>query len=430
MNICVIGTGYVGLVTGTCLADLGNQVICVDNNQDKIKMLKKGKMPIYEPGLAELVAKNTKEKRLEFTTKIKEGVGQSQIIFISVNTPRKEDGEPDLSYVEKVTAEIAAHMKDYKIIVEKSTVPVETGEKIIQTIKLHNPHKTDFDVVSNPEFLREGSAIEDTMHPDRIVLGVSSKRAEKIMRDLYRPLKAPIIVTDIKSAEIIKHASNSFLAMKISFANAVANICDRVGADVEKVAEGMGYDKRIGRAFLNAGVGFGGSCFPKDLAAFIYIAKKSGYDFELLKAVQKINEQQKKILLQKIEESLWVLKNKTIGILGLAFKPETDDLRSAPAIDIIRSLQAAGAKIKAYDPIAMGKARKVLSGVKYGHNAYEVARGSDMLVIITEWNEFKQLDLERVKKLLRTPIIVDGRNIYDPVKMKELGYTYKCIGRK
>ncbi|MDD5258641.1 MAG: UDP-glucose/GDP-mannose dehydrogenase family protein [bacterium] len=430
MRICVIGTGYVGLVTGTCLADLGNQVICVDNNQEKINMLKKGKMPIYEPGLAELVVKNTKEKRLEFTTKIKEGVEQSQIIFISVNTPPKEDGEADLSFVETVTAEIAVHMREYKIIVEKSTVPVETGEKIMQTIKLYNTHKTGFDVVSNPEFLREGSAIKDTMHPDRIVLGVSSKRAEKIMRELYRPLKAPIIVTDIKSSEIIKHASNSFLAMKISFANAVANICDRVGADVEKVAEGMGYDKRIGREFLNAGVGFGGSCFPKDLAAFIYIAKKSGYDFELLRAVQKINEQQKKLLLQKIEESLWVLKNKTIGVLGLAFKPETDDLRFAPAIDIIKSLQAEGAKIKAYDPIAMSKARKVLPGVKYGQNAYEVAKGSDLLVIVTDWNEFKELDLGRIKKLLKTPIIVDGRNIYDPAKMKKLGFIYKSIGRK
>ncbi len=430
MRICVIGTGYVGLVTGTCLADLGNQVICVDNNQEKINMLKRGKMPIYEPGLAELVVKNTREKRLKFTTKIKEGVEQSQIIFISVNTPPKQDGEADLSFVETVTAEIAVHMREYKIIVEKSTVPVETGERIMQTIKLYNTHKTDFDVVSNPEFLREGSAIKDTMHPDRIVLGVSSKRAEKIMRELYRPLKAPVIVTDIKSSEIIKHASNSFLATKISFANAVANICDRVGADVEKVAEGMGYDKRIGREFLNAGVGFGGSCFPKDLAAFIYIAKKSGYDFELLKAVQKINEQQKKLLLQKIEESLWVLKNKTIGILGLAFKPETDDLRFAPAIDIIKSLQSEGAKIKAYDPIAMAKARKILTGVKYGRNAYEVARGSDLLVIITDWNEFKELDLGRIKKLLKTPAIVDGRNIYDPAKMKKHGFIYKSIGRK
>jgi len=430
MKICVIGTGYVGLVTGTCLADLGNQVICVDNNGEKIKMLKQGRMPIYEPGLAELVAKNVKAKRLSFTTKIKEGMDKSLVIFISVNTPPKSDGEADLSFVEKVTAEIAEHMREYKVIVEKSTVPVETGEKIIQTIKLHNVHKTDFDVVSNPEFLREGSAIKDTMHPDRIVLGVSSKRAEKVMRELYRPFKAPIIITDIKSSEIIKHASNSFLAMKISFANAVANICDRVGADVEKVAEGMGHDKRIGRSFLNAGVGFGGSCFPKDLAAFIYIAKKSGYDFEMLKAVQKINEQQKKILVQKVEEALWVLKHKTIGVLGLAFKPETDDLRFAPAIDIINTLQAEGASIRAYDPIAMTKARKILKNVQFGKNAYDTAKGCDVLVIITEWSEFRELDLGRIKKLLKTPIIVDGRNIFEPGKMRELGFVYKSIGRK
>lgn len=429
MRICVVGTGYVGLVTGTCLADLGNQVFCIDNNKKKIDLLKKGVMPIYEPGLAELVKNNVQKKRLIFSCQIRNGVRNSDIIFICVNTPPNPDGSADLAAVENVAKTIAKHMNSYKVIVEKSTVPVNTGEKIAQTVKLFNTNKIDFDVVSNPEFLREGSAIKDSLNPDRVLLGVSNKKAENIMRELYQPLQAPIIVTDIKSAEIIKHASNSFLAMKISFINAISGICEIVGADIEKVAEGMGYDKRIGRSFLNAGVGFGGSCFPKDLAAFIQIAKENGLNFELLKAVQKINEQQKNHCVEKVKKALWVLKEKTIGILGLSFKPETDDMRFAPAIDIINKLQAEGARIKAYDPIAIKQAKAVLRRVQYCKNVYETAKNSDALLILTEWNEFREMDLVRIRKLLRTPVIVDGRNIYDPVEMKKMGFIYKSIGR-
>lgn len=429
MNISIIGSGYVGLVTGTCFADLGNRVICVDNDEEKIKLLKKGIMPIYEPGLEELVKRNVKEKRLSFTTSIEEGVKRAKVIFIAVGTPPKKGGEANLSYVEAVSKEIARNMKGYKVVVEKSTVPVETGEWVKHTIKINNRKKVPFDVVSNPEFLREGSAIPDFMNPDRIVLGVESKRAEKIMTELYKPLKAPIIITDIKSAEIIKHASNAFLATKISFINAVANLCEKTGADILQVAEGMGYDKRIGRAFLNAGIGFGGFCFPKDLAAFRHIAQKLGYDFNLLKEVERINEAQKRLILEKIEKALWNLNHKTIGILGLSFKPNTDDLRYAPSLDIIKALQREGARIKAFDPAAMKKAAKILKKIEFCPDAYEVAKGSDCLVILTEWNEFKELDLKKIKRLLKTPVIIDGRNIYEPKEMKKLGFKYQGIGR-
>jgi UDPglucose 6-dehydrogenase len=320
-------------------------------------------------------------------------------------------------------------MDGYRLIVDKSTVPVKTGEKVAETIKRYNKKNVDFDVASNPEFLREGSAVGDTMHPDRIVIGVSSKRAAKILKELYAPLKAPVIVTDIKSAEIIKHASNSFLALKISFANALAQICELAGANVLEVVEGMGLDKRIGRAFLNAGIGYGGSCFPKDVAAFIKIAEEMGYDFELLKMVERINKEQRSGFVKKIEETLWIVKDKTIGILGLAFKPNTDDMRSAPVIDIIATLQHEGASIKAYDPEAMQNARKMLKDVRFCRDPYEVARGSDALAIITEWDEFKVLDLDRIRKLMNHPIIIDGRNIFDPEKMEEKGFIYKSIGR-
>jgi UDPglucose 6-dehydrogenase len=428
-NICVIGTGYVGLVTGACLSDVGHKVICVDNNVEKIKMLKKYTMPIYEPGLKEIVKKNVRKKNLSFTTIISEGVKKSDIIFIAVGTPPRVDGSADLSYIEKVACEIARNMTSYKLIVDKSTVPVETGERVYETINRNLKKNIPFDVASNPEFLREGSAIYDIFHADRIVIGVNSKQAEKLLRELYAPFKAPVLVTDIKSAEIIKHASNSFLAMKISFINGIANICERAGADVKKVAEGIGMDKRIGKSFLNAGIGFGGFCFPKDLEAFMWISKKMGYDFELLKAVKSINEDQKKIFVKKIEDTLWVLKDKTIGILGLAFKPNTDDMRFAPSIDIINMLQAGGAKIKAYDPAATEKAKGILKNVKYCKIPYDVAKGSDCLMIITEWDEFKKLDLKKIKKLLKHPIIIDGRNIFEPKKMQKLGFTYKCIGR-
>jgi len=429
VKVAVIGAGHVGLITGVCLAEIGHRVICVDNNTRKISSLKKKRLPFYEPQLQELLYKNMKKKRLSFSTTIKSGVDFAEVIFIAVGTPPGKEGEADLYYVENVSKEVARNMKSYKIIVEKSTVPVETGERIIQTIKMNNKRHIPFDVVSNPEFLREGSAVIDTLHPDRIVIGVANKRAEKIMRELYRPIRAPILVTDIKSAEIIKHASNSFLSLKISFINAVANICEKVGADVELVARGMGMDKRIGRDFLKAGIGYGGSCFPKDVAAFTYIAEKLGYDFQLLKAVQKVNEDQKKNLVNKLKEALWILNGKTIGILGLAFKPDTDDMRDAPSIDIINLLKEEGAKIKAYDPVSIPNARKILKQVQFCSSPYEVARGSHALAVVTEWNEFRKLNLSRLKRLMEHPIIIDGRNIFEPAKMNKEGFIYKGTGR-
>lgn len=430
MKICIIGTGYVGLVTGACLADLGNEVICVDVDKVKITSLKKGRVPIYEPGLEKMVRRGQKNKKLSFTTNIGEGVKKSQIIFIAVGTPPRENGEADLSYVEKVTKEIVSNMSSYKLVVEKSTVPVETGERIKQTMMAYNKKKIDFDVASNPEFLREGSAIADFMHPDRIVLGVESKKAKDLLIELYKPLKAPILITDIKSAEIIKHASNSFLATKISFINALSQICEKVGADIIQVAKGMGSDSRIGSNFLNAGLGFGGFCFPKDLAAFIKISDKLSYNFELLKSVEKINKEQIASFIKKIEEALWVVQNKTIGILGLSFKPNTDDLRYAPSLEIINALLKDGANIKCFDPQAMPKAKKLFKNVKFCADSYEVAHGSHCLVIVTEWNEFKELDFKRIKKLLRHPLIIDGRNIYEPKDMKKFGFRYISVGRK
>lgn len=433
MNISVIGTGYVGLVTGACFAELGNRVICADNNREKVSALKKLIMPIYEPGLEEVVRRNVKEKRLTFSSNIKEAVQKAQVIFIAVGTPSLPNGEADLTYVENVAKAIAQNINGYKLIVEKSTVPVETGSWVEHTIKVNLPKgkkgKIDFAVASNPEFLREGQALADFMNPDRVVIGVESQKAKELLLELYKPLKTQMVITDIKSAEIIKHASNSFLAAKISFINAVANICEAVGADIVKVAEGMGLDKRIGRSFLDAGIGYGGSCFPKDIDAFINIAKKSGYDFQMLKAVREINEYQKKDILKKIKDALWIIKDKQIGILGLSFKPNTDDLRSAASIDIIKGLQTEGAKIRAYDPQSMEKAKEVLQGVKFCKDAYETAKGADCLVIVTEWNQFKELDLAKIKKLMRQPVIVDGRNIYDPQAMKKNDFRYTGIGR-
>ncbi|OGX30915.1 MAG: UDP-glucose 6-dehydrogenase [Omnitrophica WOR_2 bacterium RIFCSPHIGHO2_02_FULL_46_37] len=433
MKISIIGTGYVGLVTGACLADLGNNVLCADNDPDKIKQLKNLRMPIYEPGLEDLVRNNAKEKRLSFTANIKEAVESSEIIFIAVGTPSLENGEADLTGVENVAKIIARNMNGYKLIVEKSTVPVETGFWVTHTIKVNLPKsrraRLTFDVASNPEFLREGQAIRDFMNPDRIVIGAESQRAKKLLLELYKPLRTHMVVTDIKSAELIKHASNSFLATKISFINAIAQICERVGADVAKVADGMGLDKRIGRAFLDAGAGYGGSCFPKDLDAFITIARKNGYDFELLKAVREVNEEQKRHLVKKIKEAVWLLKDKQIAILGLSFKPDTDDLRNAPALEIILQLQKEGAKIKAFDPRSMDKASRILTGVKFCKDVYETARGSDCLVITTEWNEFKEIDFPRLKRMMAQPIIVDARNIYEPQELKKLGFRYIGIGR-
>lgn len=430
MKIAVAGAGYVGLVTAACFAEIGNNVICVDIDESKINHLNNGVIPIYEPGLDKLVAKNRKENRLEFSTDLKSSIKQSEVIFICVGTPPKDNGEADLSYVENVARMIAEAMDSYKVIVEKSTVPVETGEKVVKSIRAYNIHKVDFDVVSNPEFLREGSAVNDFMHPDRIVIGAESEKARETMKALYQPLNAKILFTDIKSAEIIKHASNSFLATKISFINAIANICELAGADVEKVAEGMGLDKRIGKSFLNAGIGYGGFCFPKDAEAFIKIAEKLGYDFRLLKATQEINNFQRKNFVKKIEKALWIVKNKTIGILGLAFKPNTDDMRFAPSIDIINELQREGAKIKAYDPEAAGKAKSILNNIEYCTNPYDAAKEADALLILTEWDEFKTVDLNRIKSVMKHPLLIDGRNIFDPEDVKRLGFSYISMGRK
>jgi len=430
VNISIIGTGYVGLVTGACFADLGNNVMCMDNDPDKLKILKKGKITIYEPGLEEMVRRNEKEGRLKFVSSTKDAVRKSDIIFICVGTPSKENGEANLLYIEKVSKDIAQNINSYKLIVEKSTVPVATGEKVKEVIKSFKKNKINFDVASNPEFLREGSAVEDFMHPDRIVIGVESKKARNLLAELYGPLKAPLVVTDMKGAEIIKHASNSFLATKISFANALSNICEKVGVDVTKIARGIGLDKRIGTSFLNAGIGYGGSCFPKDVNAFIHIAEKLGYDFGLLREVKRINELQIDLFISKIEHMLWNLPDKTIGVLGLSFKPDTDDLRSAPSIEIIERLKNAGCSIKAYDPKAMSGAKKILKGIRFCKSAYEVAADSDCLLILTEWNEFKELDFKKIKRKLHQPVIIDGRNIYDPKKMKKMGFRYTGIGRK
>ncbi len=429
MDLSVVGAGHVGLVTGACFADLGHRVVMVDNDAKRIAGLKRGVMPYYEPGLEELVARGTRERRLTFTTSLREGVASSTILFIAVGTPQKATGEADLAYVEHVARSIAQCLPAYRLVVEKSTVPVQTGKWIEHTIRTYLRRKLPFDVASNPEFLREGTAIQDFMKPDRIVLGVESKRAKDLLVELYKPLGAPLVITDINSAELIKHASNSFLSMKISFINAVAQICERAGADVEQVAEGMGLDPRIGRPFLNAGTGFGGFCFPKDLEAFIKIAEQLGYDFELLRAVRTINEQQKRGFAAKVQQALWVVKGKTIGVLGLAFKPNTDDMRYAPAIDVIEALQAEGAVVKAFDPQAMREAARLLPKVKLCKDPYEAARGADCLAILTEWNEFKELDFKRLKKLLRQPLIIDGRNLYDPARMKALGFRYIGVGR-
>ena len=429
MNITIIGAGYVGLVTGACFAELGNNVTCVDNDVAKIKQLNKLKIPIYEPGLDELIKKNYRHKRICFSTNIALAVKKSPIIFIAIGTPPKENGEADLTGIENVARSIAKSMMSYCLIVEKSTVPVETGHWVRHTIEINKKKGVSFDVASNPEFLREGQAIKDFMQPDRIVLGVESKKAEKILRELYSGIKAPLLVTNIRSAELIKHASNSFLALKISFVNAVSQVCELSGADIECVAQGLGMDKRIGRAFLDAGIGFGGFCLPKDLDAFITISKKLGYDFNLLKEVKRINDFQKESFIKKIEGSLWNIKDKTIAVLGLAFKPDTDDMRFAPSVDIINTLVAHGAHIRAYDPQAMGKARQIFCDVKFCQDPYEAARFSDCLIIITEWNEFKELDFKKIKRLLKQPLIIDGRNIYDPLMMKRFGFKYISIGR-
>lgn len=429
MKITIIGTGYVGLVTGTCFAEVGHTVVCVDNDEAKVRMLQGGGIPIYEPGLEEMVKRNVAEGRLHFTSSTAEGVQRSDVIFIAVPTPPLPDGGVDLSFIERVARDIAGAMTSYKIIVDKSTVPVKTGEKVGETIKRYCKAKVEFDVVSNPEFLREGFAVDDLMHPDRVVIGVSSQRPVAAMKDIYTPFNAPIIVTDINSAELIKHASNSFLALKISYINAVSVICEATGANVQEVANGMGMDERIGRRFLNAGIGFGGSCFPKDLSAFIAISQQVGYDFGLLKEVQKINATQMERFIKKITDTIWVLKDKKIGVLGLAFKQNTDDVRMSPAIDLCQRLLKEGASLRVHDPKAMDKAKGILTNVEYVDDMNAIAEGCDAIVVATEWDEFKKLDLERARKDMTHPIMFDGRNLFDPHEMERLGWIYKSVGR-
>ncbi len=429
MKLTIIGTGYVGLVTGTCFAEVGHQVICVDKDAAKVELLKADGMPIYEPGLHELVRKNVAAKRLHFTSSTQEGVENSDIIFIAVPTPPQTDGSVDLSFIESVAREIASCMTSYKIVVDKSTVPVKTGDKVAETIHRYCKAKVDFDVVSNPEFLREGFAVEDFMKPDRVVVGVRSQRPVKAMRSVYAPYNAPVIITDINSAELIKHAANSFLALKISYINAISVICEASGANVLEVANGMGMDARIGRRFLDASLGFGGSCFPKDLSAFIKISEQLGYDFKLLKEVQTINAEQMDRFVKKITHTLWVLKEKKIGVLGLAFKQNTDDVRLSPAIDLCQRLQREGAVLRVHDPRAMEKAKALLKDVTYVEDMNAVAEGCDALVIATEWPEFKKLDLEKARAVLTHPIMFDGRNLFDSHEMERLGFIYKSIGR-
>ena len=431
MDLSIIGSGYVGLVTGACFADVGHNVICVDNDPRKVEALQAGKVPIYEPGLEEVINRNVAAQRLRFTGSIKEGVDNSQVVFIAVPTPQQPDGHVDLSFIEKVAREIAGVLSDYRVIVDKSTVPVKTGEKVAESIKRYNRHGAKFDVVSNPEFLREGCAVADLMHPDRIVIGAQSEHAIDLMKKVYEPFMAPILVTDINSAELIKHAANSFLALKISYINAVSAICEASGADVEKVADGIGMDRRIGRNFLNAGIGYGGSCFPKDIAAFIKISEQLGVPFHLLKEVQRINASQKDRFLTAIRDALWVLREKKIAVWGLTFKPDTDDIRSSVAIDLVADMLREGAQVTAYDPKGMEKAREVkeIAGATFAESALEAVDGAEALVVATEWDEFANVDLAAVKEKMATPIVFDGRNLFDPQTMATLGFQYTSIGR-
>jgi UDPglucose 6-dehydrogenase len=428
-NITVVGVGYVGLVTGVCLADLGNRVVCLDINEEKVERLKDGVMPIYEPGLEELVERNVKAGRLMFTTSYAEGIKDAEFVFIAVGTPEGVDGEADLRYVRMVARSIADEMEHPLVIVNKSTVPVGTGDWVSDIIREHRNGNVDFSVVSNPEFLREGSAISDFLNPDRVVLGSLDEEAAEKVAQLYLPLRTTIMITDLRTAEMIKYASNAFLATRISFINEIANICEALGADVKEVATGMGYDKRIGHYFLDAGVGYGGSCFPKDVKALSYMADVKGRHPQLLHAVMEINDDQRRMVVRKLKKALDGLKDKTIGLLGLAFKPNTDDMREAPSIDVARMLMDAGASVRAYDPVAMENAAKVLPNVEFVDGAYEVAEGCDAMVVVTEWNEFKNLDMVRVRGLMKQSVIIDGRNIYDPQVMKELGFYYRGVGR-
>ena len=430
-NICVVGTGYVGIITAACFADLGNKVVGLDIDQDKIAGLNKGVMPIYEPGLKELIDRNVLAKRISFTTSYQEGLRNAEFVFIAVGTPSGVDGEADLQYVAAAARSIADQIKDGMIIINKSTVPVGTGDWVADIIREQNPDAGDFAVVSCPEFLREGAAISDFMQPHRIVVGSLDEGAADKVAQLHLPLRAPIVVTDLRTAEMIKYASNAFLATKISFINEIANICEDLGADVMEVSNGMGFDTRIGSAFLNAGIGYGGSCFPKDVKALAYMAEKSGRFPQLLHSVMDINSDRRVMVVEQVKSMLECddLAGKTIGMLGLSFKPNTDDMRDAPSVTIANLLFKEGAAIKAYDPIAMKEAAKELPDVQMAESPYDLAEGCDLLMVTTEWNEFRQLDLRRIKKAMVSPILFDGRNIYEPDRMAKLGFRYRGVGR-
>ncbi len=433
MNITVVGTGYVGLVTGACFSDWGHHVLCVDNDENKVKMLKQLKMPIYEDGLEELVQRNVAAGRLHFTSSIEEGTQFAEVIFIAVGTPPGYRGAANMSYVEQVARQVAEHMTAYRLLVEKSTVPVNTHEQVKRTVNKYLRSDIPFDVASNPEFLKEGTAIEDAYNPDRIVVGVESDRAAQLMRDIYEPIikktNCPFLVMNPASAELTKHASNSFLAMKISFINAVARVCEMAGANVEQVAQGMGLDKRIGPQFLKAGVGYGGSCFPKDVDAFVQIADHLGYNFELLKEVQRVNKTQREHLMQKLQRELWVIQDKVVAVLGLAFKPGTDDVRESPSLYFVPQLIEAGAKLRLWDPVAEERFAQLYPQERYLKDPIECARGADLLLILTDWPEVKQLDLDKLKDAMKCPVIVDGRNVFDPAAVRAKGFTYHSIGR-
>jgi UDPglucose 6-dehydrogenase len=429
-QICVIGVGYVGIVTAACFADLGNRVIALDINEEKIEGLRRGEMPIYEPGLQELVERNVRSGRLTFTTSYTEGLDGSEFVFIAVGTPSGVDGEADLRYVAAAARSIAEYMKEPLVVVNKSTVPVGTGDWVADIIRSHQRQKLHFAVVSCPEFLREGSAISDFMQPHRTVLGSLDASAAEKVAQLHLPLRAPIVLTDLRTAEMIKYASNAFLATKISFINEIADICEALGADVKEVAAGMGYDARIGRHFLDAGLGWGGSCFPKDVLALAYMAEEKGLDPRILNTVMGVNYERRKTAVEHVQSMLGgSLKGKTVGLLGLAFKENTDDMRDAPSIDIAGELRAAGATVRGYDPVAMEVARGLLPEVELFDDPYQMTKDCDALLVVTPWNEFKQLDLEKLKGLLKSPVIFDGRNIYDPALMKSAGFTYRGVGR-
>jgi UDPglucose 6-dehydrogenase len=428
-DICVIGVGYVGLVTGACLADLGNHVICLDVNQRKVDLLCRGELPIFEPGLQETVRRNSAAGRLGFSTSYDEGLCGAEFVFVAVGTPSGIEGEADLTFVSQAAQDVAQRLVNPLIIVNKSTVPIGTGNWVADIVREHRPSEVPFAVVSNPEFLREGSAVRDFMNPDRIVLGSTDRTAATRVAELYAPLRAKVMITDLRTAEMIKYASNAFLATKISFINEMANICEALGADVLEVARGMGSDKRIGPHFLNAGLGWGGSCFPKDVKALAHIAAMHGSHPQLLRAVTEINYDQRKRVVIKLRECLGSLRNKMVGVLGLSFKPNTDDMRDAPAIEVIHYLQLEGAQVKAYDPVAMHNAHQMLPSITLCDSPYAVAEDADALILATEWNEFKHLDMQRIAQSMRKAVLLDARNIYDPTKLRDIGFIYYGLGR-